>query len=61
MQHPAHIEDIANAIQWLFADSDDYGIDQTQIVVGAFSTGAFLATLVAMDQRYLDKKNYLRV
>ena len=57
VQHPAHIEDIADAIQWLFVNSDDYGIDPTKIVVGGFSSGAHLASLVAMDRRYLDKRN----
>ncbi|MBK8505842.1 MAG: alpha/beta hydrolase fold domain-containing protein [Saprospiraceae bacterium] len=56
MQHPAHIEDIADAIQWLFVNSDAYGIGRTKIVVGGFSSGAHLATLVAMEVRYLDTR-----
>jgi acetyl esterase/lipase len=57
VQFPAHIEDIADAIQWLFANSEAYGIDKSKIVVGGFSSGAHLAALVAMDRNYLDVRN----
>lgn len=53
IQHPAHIQDIAAAARWLHDHSADYGYDRDKIFTGGFSSGAHLATLLFMDERYL--------
>lgn len=53
VQHPAHIKDIAAAFKWLYDHADDYGYSQDKLFVGGFSSGAHLAALLAMDERYL--------
>ncbi len=51
--HPAHIEDVAAAFNYLYQHSEKYGFDGQSIIVGGFSSGAHLAALLAMDQKYL--------
>lgn len=57
-QHPDHIEDIAAAFKWLYDRADEYGYDTKKIFVGGFSSGAHLAALLSLDEKYL-KKNGL--
>lgn len=53
VKHPAHIKDIAQAFKWTVEHADAYGYDAENIFVGGFSSGAHLAALLAMDNRYL--------
>lgn len=53
VQHPAHIQDIAAAFQWLHENGTKYGYDSNNLFVGGFSSGAHLAALLAADERYL--------
>lgn len=53
VKHPAHIQDVATAFSWLKKHADTYGYDPERIFVGGFSSGAHLATLLAMDEKYL--------
>ncbi|NNU15114.1 alpha/beta hydrolase [Parvularcula sp. ZS-1/3] len=53
VQHPAHVEDIAAATAWLIANAEKYGFDLERVVIGGFSSGAHLASLVAADPQYL--------
>lgn len=53
VKHPAHIQDVAAAFKWLHEHAAEYGYDQNQLFVGGFSSGAHLAALLAMDERYL--------
>ncbi|MFZ4601115.1 MAG: alpha/beta hydrolase fold domain-containing protein [Caulobacterales bacterium] len=53
VRHPAHIEDVAAAIAWLFANAKAQGGDPSRIVVMGHSAGAHLAALVAADPRWL--------
>ncbi|MEM6800632.1 MAG: alpha/beta hydrolase [Bacteroidota bacterium] len=55
IQHPAHVEDLAMAIKWLYEHADTYHYDKDKIIVGGFSSGAHLSSLVAMDSKYLAK------
>ena len=55
--HPAHVDDIADAIQWLYSNASKYGVDRRKIVIGGFSSGAHLAALVTTDKRYLQQRN----
>lgn len=54
VQHPAHVQDIAAATRWLVDHADEYGYDKERIFVGGFSSGAHLATLLAVDSTYLN-------
>lgn len=53
VQHPAHIKDIAAAFRWLYDHADEYGYSGNKLFIGGFSSGAHLAALLAMDERYL--------
>ncbi|MEO0585579.1 MAG: alpha/beta hydrolase [Bacteroidota bacterium] len=53
--HPAHIQDVAAAFHWLRNQANAYGYDANNIFVSGFSSGAHLAALLAMDEKYLKK------
>lgn len=53
IQHPKHVEDLAAAVKWLYDHAADYKYDRTKIFIGGFSSGAHLATLLSLDERYL--------
>src|SRR5688572_14115006 len=53
IKHPEHIKDIALAFKWLLDNANKYGYSRNNIFVGGFSSGAHLAALLAMDDRYL--------
>ncbi len=55
VKHPAHVQDVAAAFAWLYEHAAEYGYDAQNIFVGGFSSGAHLAALLAMDERYLQK------
>lgn len=52
IQHPAHVEDLANAIRWLITNAKDYDYDPSRLFLGGFSSGAHLAALVYLDPGY---------
>lgn len=51
--HPAAAQDVAAAIAWLLARSDELGLDRARVVLAGHGSGAQLAALVALDPRYL--------
>ncbi len=53
VSHPAHVEDIAEAFAWTYANIEQYGGDPDRIVVTGHSAGGYLAALLALDPRYL--------
>jgi acetyl esterase/lipase len=53
VMHPAHVEDAAAAVAWVVANIDRYGGDPDNVYVGGWSAGAYLAALMAVDDRYL--------
>ncbi|MDW3650560.1 MAG: alpha/beta hydrolase [Bacteroidia bacterium] len=53
VKHPAHVEDVAMAIKWLYDKADEYGYSQREMIIGGFSSGAHLASLISLDPRYL--------
>ncbi len=57
VQHPAHIQDIAQAFSWLIKNAERYNYDPDKIFVSGFSSGAHLSALLSSDPRYLDKYN----
>ncbi len=52
-RHPAHCEDVAQAVAWLLERADRYGYDPDRIYLAGHGSGAQLAALVALDPRYL--------
>lgn len=53
VKHPAHIEDVAEAIAWVHDNISKYGGDKDKIFVMGHSAGAHLAALAATDERRL--------
>ncbi len=53
VRHPAHVEDVAEAVAWLRAHAQDYGVDPERIVLMGHSAGAHLVALLATDACYL--------
>jgi acetyl esterase/lipase len=51
--HPAHASDVATAIRWVHDHAGQFGGDPRKIVLMGHSAGCHLATLVALDSRYL--------
>ncbi len=56
VRHPAHVEDIASSVKWLFDNAFNYGYDKEKIFIGGYSSGAHLATLLCLDDSYLNEK-----
>lgn len=56
VQHPKHAEDVASAIDWLCKNSERYGYDKENMILGGYSSGAHLAALVSLDTKYLERK-----
>jgi len=50
---PAHVEDVARAFAWTYANIAHYGGRTDQIIVGGHSAGGHLISLLATDERYL--------
>jgi len=50
---PDYIEDAAQAVAWAISNAEKLGADPKRIYVGGHSAGAYLASMLAMDERYL--------
>lgn len=50
------IGDVAKSFGWVYKNIADYGGDPTRIFVGGHSSGAQLAALICIDDRYLEKE-----
>lgn len=53
VQHPEHARDIALALKWVHEEIHRYGGDGDRVVAAGHSSGGHLASLVALDERYL--------
>ena len=53
VMYPAHIEDIAASFAWVHEHIEEHGGDQGKVFVAGHSAGAYLAGLIALDERYL--------
>ncbi|CAN5568147.1 alpha/beta hydrolase fold domain-containing protein [soil metagenome] len=53
--YPAYVEDAAAAFAWVKTHIAEKGGDLARVFLGGHSAGAYLASLVAMDARYLQK------
>ncbi len=52
--YPAFIEDGAKAVRWTKDHVTDYGGDPDQIFLMGHSAGAYIATMLALDPKYLE-------
>lgn len=57
IQHPDHVKDIAKATKWLVDHAEEYGYDQDKIFVGGFSSGAHLASILALNHTFLKEND----
>jgi arylformamidase len=55
--HPAHVEDCAEAIAWVFQNINKLGGDKNRIFVSGHSAGAHLAGLLGTNASFLNKYN----
>ena len=55
VRHPAHAEDVARAVAWVFNQIGQFGGDPNRLTLMGHSAGAHLAALVATDRKYLAK------
>ncbi len=53
VRHPDFVQDAAGAVAWTLNRIAEYGGDPARVTVMGHSAGAHLATLVALDSRYL--------
>jgi acetyl esterase/lipase len=53
--HPAQIEDVAAAFDWVYRNIAQQGGDASHIYLSGHSSGAHLAALLALDEKYLKK------
>jgi len=57
VKHPAHVEDCAAAVAWVFDHITKLGGDKSRIFLSGHSAGAQLAALLGTSQTYLQKYN----
>ncbi len=52
---PKYIEDAAAAVAWVFKNIENYGGNPDGIFVSGHSAGGYLASMVGLDKKYLEK------
>lgn len=57
VKHPIYNEDAAAAVAWTFKNITSYGGDAGRIFISGHSAGGYLAAIVGMDEKYLEKHN----
>ena len=53
VRYPAFVEDGAAAVRWAQAHAADYGGDPERMVLVGHSAGAYIAAMLAVDERWL--------
>lgn len=53
VKHPAHIQDIAQAVKWVKQNINRFNGDVTRVYLSGHSSGAHLVALLAMDGRWI--------
>jgi len=54
--YPAAVRDVAAAVDWTWRNVTAYGGDPERLFLGGHSAGGHLASLVALDRRWLDER-----
>lgn len=52
---PVYIEDAAAAVAWVFNHIEEFGGDPDLIFISGHSAGGYLASMVGLDKRWLDR------
>lgn len=55
VKHPVYIEDAAAAVSWTFKNIERYNGNPEKIFITGHSAGGYLASMVGLDKRYLQK------
>jgi arylformamidase len=55
VKHPAHAQDVANAVSWFYSNARHYSADAKRMYLMGHSAGAHLAALISLDDSYLLK------
>jgi acetyl esterase/lipase len=55
IKHPAHVEDTAYALRWVYDHIAEYGGDPNRIVLCGHSAGAHLVSLIGTNERFLNR------
>ncbi|NIO41384.1 MAG: prolyl oligopeptidase family serine peptidase, partial [Burkholderiales bacterium] len=55
---PGFVEDAARVVAWTFENASRFGSDHSRIFLMGHSAGAYIAAMVALDERYLAKQGY---
>ena len=50
---PAYIEDAAAAVAWAYSNIEKYGGSKKKIFVGGHSAGAYLASMIGLEKKWL--------
>lgn len=58
--HPAHADDCAAAVGWTYRNIERYGGDPHRVFLTGHSAGSHLASLLALDRRYLETQGVPR-
>ncbi|MCI1779293.1 MAG: alpha/beta hydrolase [Bacteroidales bacterium] len=54
-KHPAYIYDAAEAIAWTLKNIKKYGGDPSKVYVSGHSAGGYLALMVSLDPKYMER------
>lgn len=54
VRHPVHVQDCAAAVGWAYRNIARYGGSPERLFLTGHSAGSHLASLLALDRRYLD-------
>jgi len=52
------IDDAADAVAWVFKNIENYGGDQHKIYIAGHSAGAYLASMVGLNPKYLSERKF---
>lgn len=55
IKHPAHINDLAKSIKWIYNNASKYGINREKIYIIGHSAGSQMACLLGTNQKYLQQ------
>ena len=56
VEHPEHAEDAARSLAWVYRNIAKHGGSPDAVYISGHSAGAYLAALLALDPRYLEKE-----
>ncbi len=57
VKHPAHIEDLASAVKWIYQNIHTYGGDRSKMILTGHSSGAQMVALLGTNTRFLKEKD----